>query len=1109
MSYPGISSILRSHGLPRLSQLLLAWSLVCLGSPGGAQAGTWGSLSDPFQAGVSQYFGVTASGVPVDGTHTLYTVPTPTGSNADDYWQPWFDVSNNNLMAEFDARGLVEYPFVYGPLAGYGQGADGTQSLYGEFDFITGGQWTFQIDDGLHTSAKLSSLSGTSVGIVDGTFFKWTYAYQSLGIELIPFAPESAPRAAAQPRALIMLVRITNRGSTTVNGHLSVPGGMKDADQLDSTLKPATLYGSAATPIPANHKTDTRNFIPRFAEVGPAVAGYEAVMPLESTAWSPALPTVSFTLAAGASRILEFAFMVGGGVPELQHTRDLVRQKSVLTWLNETRTSHTVRRGVLSIPDQTYVSELFERYVEAAHTSYLYSGSGKLRSPHGGSYLLMGMLAPEYVSGAIPGGNLGLTCPIQDVSYSLYQFTAASVLANEYYLWGGDPAFFQNSSSFKTQTKCLINAILSTKYPNVTLFPSDYIWDGPSRGDYHTGSNLLVWYVLTVASRIAAEVWNDASSASSWAASADEIKASLTAHDVIQGYYGDQFAEGTWIDGTVDDTARCHDGEEIAVLSAPILGFAEPDDPLITHHGKAAMSSQNIFYEPAVEGMYWGDGAPVTAPGWLTLLSGATTETGLLSAFDRFRAVTDVDGSLYWWPYDYPSDAPEDIRRRVSYASGTPIDTAKVDYATSNFNALLIHNVLGLSADLPKKTVSFKPVAPWSSFQWTGGRIGNAFFDLEYSDSGSAITARLTNRNSTAYQATIELVVPTGKIASGVTPTGTRYGRDSLRLADVSLQANQSISLTLPYAPYPTSTCVSTNWEASMDAHDLNPSGSWDADSAADADGNGLAEGYEWRLLSIARCSTPAVESTYQANRNRCLSLGWGDWWGTICADYATVSQALADVVNQWCTPKQSFTPYRVNGVEPLASTGDLDGDSLTNLDEYLLLGGATTSMERYADAASTPHVSGPPVTLYPSGYELSKGTYASGTLPTSVSSDDNTYFVTRSETRGTTRYSTTDYTVLVTAKTATRIGVSASLKSSVSGTGVTIYLYNRNTAAWEMQQSASVSTAESMITFTVASSASRYVTPTDGSLKVRVEASKKLTSFSLSLELLSLTVTP
>lgn len=948
----------------RVALLSVLWVGACGGGGPGLPAeppppppgppGRYATLSDAFAGAVSPYFGITAGREPKDLGSTFYRVPAPTGDNTDDLTQAWFEVGNSDLLVSVDANGRMEYPVVRGPLVGHVEGAVGGEVAFGPLDFLTGGRWSLGVGEGVAAPTWLPTLPGTSVDLVDGAWWRFAYTLGTLAVEMLPFAPEDPATVGPYPRGLVVLVRITNRGGARFEGTLAAPAGVRDADRLDATLPRAAIYGPAPAPIPANHAGDSRNFVPRFSEVGPAIAGYDAVAAVGDTRFAPGTTDVSLSLAPGESTVATLALLVGGGVSELRHTRDALRARSPLAWLDATAEARAARRGELSIPADPYVAELFGRHVDIARDAYLRTGAGLLRSPRGGSWLLMAKVAPDVLAATIPGGDLGVTCPVADARASLYQTTLPLVVAGLTWKATGDPLAFSDTTRLASQVRCLLDAITAIRHPGVDLFPATRIWDGPARGDFHTGSNLLAWYAFQASSRLAVGVLGDPGSATTWATQASAVKAAIEARCVVPGRYGPQLAEGTFADGRIDADVLCHDGEEIAVATAPLLGFAEADDPRVTNHGAAALSDQNRFYNPALGGMYWSEDAPVTAPGWIVALSGAAGERGVQNALAQWRRLTDVDGSMYWWHYDHPETDPFRIRRRGDHSyGGVLVDTPKADYATSVFSALLAQNVLGLDADVAARTASFRPVPPWPSFRWTKARAGRASFDVEHLDDGAAVTATLRNRNAVPYVVDVEVVVPTGKVARGAGATGFRYGRDARRVT-ATVAPGATLTAILDYGDPDEPAPVAAAWSASVAAHDANPQGSFAADGAADLDGNGLPEAYEWRLLCEARNADPEVEAAWQANRALGASLGWGDWWATICADYATVSPALAGIVNQWCLPQLPFVPFRTGGRETLAARADFDGDGRTNEAEYLAVGARDALPAVYGRTAAT-----------------------------------------------------------------------------------------------------------------------------------------------------------
>jgi hypothetical protein len=781
--------------------------LLCL-LPPNVKAQFYRNTEELYKAPVSRCYGFNEGYLPKNQI-TRYRIEKPANDNRDDLTQAWFDISNNNIICSVNANGLVEYPSVMGPLSGYEVGKDNDNSAgYLQGDYITGSQWTITVNDGSQ-SILLSKINNPSLDIIDNIFYKWNYQFNHLKIQSILFAPEAEENPLVpEPRALIMMVNLENTGKSKMNGKISLPDKIFDAFKIDTNLQKALLYGPAVLPVADSHKGSRANYHPKFAEVAPTVAGYEAVMLLDSTQWDPSYPDISFSLEPGKSINLKFAFLVGGSVKELIHTRNFVRSKSTLNWLNSTAKLHKKATGNLIIPQDPMLAELFDRYYECSHSCYILKGNGTLTEPKGGSWSMMSLLNPGYILGSLQNiGRVAEMVPFHDksiktdVSFSLYGSTQELIIAADYYQRGGDPAFFKNEA-FRKNASDLISKILTTQYLEATLFPSKNIWDGPSRGDYHTGSNILVWRVLDIFSRIAKDVWKDTSTADLWSKKALSCKSDILTKCTISGPYGRQFAEGTWKNGTVDNATKCHDGEEVALVQSAFYGLVEQDNPLVTNHCRASMTPFNYLYNSTLNAMMWQDVSyynyGYTFPAWLVLIAGATTNREMLSGIIVWKSMTDLDGSPWWWPYDSDQTDPSVVNRRKANFKGGFCDVAKVPYATSVFNTLLINNVIGLSADVPNKTFSFRPFSPWSSFEWKDGRIGNAFFDLKYSDDGSKITAKITNRNKESYSGIIGLTVPENKVLSGQKPTGKRYSRNYYQM-EKTLKPGQTEVVTIQY----------------------------------------------------------------------------------------------------------------------------------------------------------------------------------------------------------------------------------------------------------------------------------------------------------------------
>lgn len=905
------------------------------------------ALGDVFAVPASAWLGVDASRAPRN-PHTWYAVPAPWQDNGDDLVQPWFDLGNNSLLASIDVGGRVEYPVVRGARAGFPPG------LAGEGDpatdtFLAGSPWTFSVDLGAGPVA-LDRLEGTSVDVLGARLFRWNHALETLAVSFIPVAPSAGPVPGLQPRALVALFRLENTGDTAITGALLPPPGPVDADQLDRLAGPATLYGPA--PFAGANHPDTENWVPRFSEVGFVRPGYEAVLALGDTPWDATAGAVPFTLEPGESRVVSLGLLVGGGAAELADTRDTLRARPPIDWVNGAWGRLDQLFGTLDIPADPAVPEQLARYALIADDAFHFDGAGVLRHPRGGSWVLMGLLAPAYLR-AMGLADLSVTCPPDPAAlqWSLYGATLLPLIAGEAHRWGGPSAETADGTPFEEQYRCLVEGLLGAAGPDGPMLGSTRIWDGPSRGDHHTGSNIAVWFVLRAGARFAAEQWDDAATAARWEAAAAALRDTLLAENVRDTWFDDRFLEGSHTDGRLDESVLLHDAEEIMVVTAPIFGFVEPTDPRRIAHGLSAMSTANPLYVPALDAMYWAEGAPVSAPGWLTELSGATADPAeLRAALARWRTRMDVDGALYWWPYDNPSTDPTAIRRRLSWGGGVPIDTPKVDYATSNALALVLHDIIGLSGDVAAGTVAFRPLGAWPAFSWTGAPMGAARFGLAYAETDGSVEATLTNTTDAIWEATVEVVVPPGAVLVGEAATGQRGGRAAVART-ATLAPGDTLTVRVSHEPRAVDPCAALAWaelESAADAVGDRPELLW-----SDPDDDDIPEGWALRLLAEARCADSAVEASYAANLARCDTLGWGPDWSVVCAAHATVSSGLVSVVDTWNGQVLGLEAHRDARGEPLGAAGDFDGDGLDNAAEFRANGGREGDAAAFAAAAA------------------------------------------------------------------------------------------------------------------------------------------------------------
>jgi hypothetical protein len=518
-------------------------------------------------------------------------------------------------------------------------------------------------------------------------------------------------------------------------------------------------------------------------------------MCLDDTRWDPRCPAVRLSLAPGASAIHSFALLLGTSAEDVQRTRQSVLGRSALDWYNETwRTSET-RYGKLTVPSEPYFAESTTRLVEGGRSAVLYSGEGRLFTGGPSGYVDYGMLLfePRFMADnlrSLAGYRRRADGPpdAESLGYSLVNSLGLLPSAVTYYRATNDRELFRQSPGILEFARERLVDLLAIRRGAPWLFPSKMLWDGPTLGDYHTGSNIVAWLAFHGMGRIARDVYGETRLGEEWEDVARRIRADIYRHCVGDSRLGRRFFEGGNADGTF---APGHNGEEAFTTLAPFLGFCEADDPAYVNHARLALTPDNPLYEPAVDGIWWGSRADrysgVTTPGQMAMLVGNNDEEELARRLDQLRSITDLDGSIWWWPYLYPCNDRLNVRRR-----DWPVDTSKSGFTMAVASALLVNNVFGLSVDAPDRRVSLRPFCPWDGYSWQGAKLGHSVFDVDYEHEKGRLVGRIANRNGEPYEAVIELMLPKGRALRQVTVSGkpkdglaptARFGRPSLRVS--------------------------------------------------------------------------------------------------------------------------------------------------------------------------------------------------------------------------------------------------------------------------------------------------------------------------------------
>ena len=475
---------------------------------------------------------------------------------------------------------------------------------------------------------------------------------------------------------------------------------------------------------------------------------------------------------------ISFALKPGQGawVPLIVTTKDCehalaeISKRDSIAWLRETFSYWRRVTGGFSMPSDLFTAELFTRATVLLLQSVALDNEGDVAGVLNGTYPFKGgdnfrdsyyaiMAAPQrdpaLLRSVIPWFARYAARPADPrfpggISHSLGNTLNAVMLAGLYYDSTADPEFFRsNPDLVQTLTGLLEQVIASRRPDGPWLFPSRYISDGKSLGDYHTGSNVCAWRSFKAWARILQETRADSATAARYREIADRIKTDLDQHNIIQGPFGRQYIEGTDADCTVP--VMIHDGEETDTTLMPFYGYCERDDPAYLNFMRFAASTYNVAFNPETRGIVWeryGLAAKVkpqgpliagaTFPGYLTALAGCISPRSLRGPdgyLTEVRRLTDVNRVWWWWPYGLEARHAQMLQRKP-YASG---------WAEGDFCALFAANFLGLAYDAPCRRFRFSPLPAIGDFEWNDFPMGTDHFSVSFRQ------GTLTFKNSTGH----------------------------------------------------------------------------------------------------------------------------------------------------------------------------------------------------------------------------------------------------------------------------------------------------------------------------------------------------------------------
>lgn len=507
--------------------------------------------------------------------------------------------------------------------------------------------------------------------------------------------------------------------------------------------------------------------------------------------------SVSFVLKAGESLWVPAVISPPG-----EQTLRLVDEKGSLHWLNETWRYFKAMTGSLVMNEDPYLAEFYERALMQCFGSIGMDGQGAIAGSNWGTYpttdfiwskdmyysfLPLFTAEPELFKqgmlwfleyGVRPDGNRYKG----GISHSLSNSLSSVVMAGLYYAATGDKRLFLDQPDIDRRIRKLLEDTLQTRDADGPwLFPSVWLSDAYSLGEYHTGSNVIAWASFYHYARVVEDVFADTAAAARYREIAAHIKDAIEQLEAGEGPFGLQYAEGISLSGSdkwKDNAAKYegayddfgmqfiwnlteqgqinllhHDGEESDTILMPFYGYNDYYDATYNNYMRFSLSTHNPTYNPESRGIQWGDHSACTFPGYMSgmgMISDAASLSGEDGYFTQIRKLTDADGSLWWWPYNNGAPYGDVVRHNTC---------GKCGWASGVFASMFVSQIIGLSYDAPNRQLTFRPFSPGSSFSWDQARLGGGTFSVSYRSGEQAVEASVTNYGAQAITAIVELPV--------------------------------------------------------------------------------------------------------------------------------------------------------------------------------------------------------------------------------------------------------------------------------------------------------------------------------------------------------------
>ena len=654
-----------------------------------------------------------------------------------------FDVSNHQILLNMHLNGTMQF-------------ADSRPTY--RWDFIPGGWKRFDVRKSppVHFALEMGG-SNYNLNEVDwpfktgylGGFFPLTeYTHEGTVVRILSFAPISSD-GNDRPRAAVYGIMLENNSERRIGGKIKVPdfsrkvcGGTDWLTQRFATMfRTDCETGKFDAEVPFELEPGQNVWVPYIVMPPGEDEGYEAVNPLGS-----------------------------------------------LHWLNETWSFFDRMTGHIDMPDDPLTAAMLRRHIMFNFNTVAVDSSGGIAGVMFGSvigdgsvnnldsyypFVPLSMFSPSVIKEAIPWFFEFGVRPVghrfkDGVSHSLQNSLSSVMLAGLYYQHTGDKAYFLEHKFIKDEMVKLLDSVVESRHDkDIWLFPSRFLSDGYSLGDYHTGSNMAAWFAFKNGARILGDVYGDHEKAAYYLSVSEKIKACLDRLCVVDGSFGPQYNEGGNREGR-EPLFLMHDGEAMGPTLAPFYGYLSYDDSRYQNFNRFAMTPHNPAYCEATRGLVWekypAGHTPVgehvanaTFSGYITGLASCADREAMSGPDGRLtqiKRLTDLNGAFWWWPYHVGKG--ENVQR--FYGS-----IAQSGFAEAGYVTLMVSEYIGVKYDAPSQSLSFRPFLVSDNFSWKGLRLGNSFFDISFRNQDGKIEATVKNLNNHAVNVRIELVPGKGQ----------------------------------------------------------------------------------------------------------------------------------------------------------------------------------------------------------------------------------------------------------------------------------------------------------------------------------------------------------